>query len=119
MDSPITDPSPLEGAVTALGALAQTHRLTVFRELVQAGCNGLAAGAIAERLGIPRSSLSFHLSALKQGGLIAERREGRSIIYTADFAAMRALIAFLLHNCCAGDERTGELIEVFETGELS
>ena len=113
------DPSSLEGAVTALGALAQTHRLTVFRELVQAGQSGLAAGAIAERLGIPRSSLSFHLSALKQGGMIAEQRAGRSIIYTADFAAMRALIAFLLHNCCAGDDRAGELIEHFETGELS
>ena len=118
-DSLTVDPSPLDGAVTALAALAQTHRLTVFRELVQAGCNGLAAGAIAERLQIPRSSLSFHLSALKQSGLIAERREGRSIIYTADYAAMRSLIAFLLHNCCAGDDRAGELIEHFETGELS
>ncbi|MEM6494029.1 MAG: metalloregulator ArsR/SmtB family transcription factor [Pseudomonadota bacterium] len=96
--------------------MAQIHRLSVFRELVQAGSGGLAAGAIAQGLDIPRSSLSFHLSALKQAGLIRERREGRSIIYTADFAAMRGLIAFLLHNCCAGDAAATELVEQFETG---
>ena len=115
----MNDPQPdsLRTAVDALGALAQVHRLSVFRELVQAGCAGLAAGAIAERLGIPRSSLSFHLSALKQGGMVSERREGRSIIYTADYAAMRRLIAFLLHNCCAGDAVSPQLLEQFETGD--
>lgn len=106
----------LDTAVAALGALAQTHRLAVFRELVQAGCGGVAAGALAKRLEIPPSSLSFHLSALKKGGLIAERREGRSIIYTADFPAMHALIGFLLHNCCAGDAAARDLITKFETG---
>ena len=109
----------LDKAVEALGALAQVHRLSVFRELVQAGCSGLAAGAIAERLNIPSSSLSFHLSALKQGGMVSERREGRSIIYTADYTAMRGLIAFLLHNCCAGDEVSPQLIEQFETGDVA
>ncbi|MEO1730739.1 MAG: metalloregulator ArsR/SmtB family transcription factor [Pseudomonadota bacterium] len=107
----------LDKAVDALAALAQVHRLSIFRELVQAGCAGLAAGTIAERLNIPRSSLSFHLSALKQGGMVSERREGRSIIYTADYAAMRGLIAFLLHNCCAGDAVSPQLLEQFETGD--
>ncbi|MEM6586259.1 MAG: metalloregulator ArsR/SmtB family transcription factor [Pseudomonadota bacterium] len=109
----------LSSAVTALGALAQTHRLAVFRELVQAGSGGVAAGALAERLNIPSSSLSFHLSALKKGGLIEERREGRSIIYTADYAAMHALVAFLLRNCCAGDAAQSELITQFATGDPS
>lgn len=109
----------LASAADALGALAQTHRLSVFRELVQAGQGGMAAGLIAERLGIPRSSLSFHLSALKQNGLIAERREGRSIIYSADFTAMRSLIAFLLHNCCAGDALAQPLIEELTQGAPS
>lgn len=119
MEMVVSSESDLDRAVTALGALAQTHRLSVFRELVEAGCSGLAAGALAERLGIPRSSLSFHLSALKQSGMIAERREGRSIIYSADFGAMRSLIAFLLQNCCAGDAVTSEIVEQFETGDLS
>nr|WP_325065427.1 metalloregulator ArsR/SmtB family transcription factor [Parerythrobacter jejuensis] len=90
-------------AVSALGALAQEHRLAVFRALVQAGQSGLAAGAIADRLGLPSSSLSFHLSNLRESGLITQQREGRSIIYRADFSAMRGLVAYLLENCC-GDE---------------
>ena len=106
-------------AVTALAALAQEHRLTVFRELVQAGHGGLPAGVIAERLTIPRSSLSFHLSNLKQAGLIREQRQGRSIIYSADYAAMRALIAYLLSNCCADDSVSPNLIEQFATGAPS
>ncbi|MDJ0978640.1 MAG: metalloregulator ArsR/SmtB family transcription factor [Erythrobacter sp.] len=112
-------PDTLESAVSALGALAQAHRLSVFRELVEAGSSGLAAGALADRLAVPRSSLSFHLSNLKQTGLIAERRAGRSIIYTANFARMRALVAFLLHNCCAGDAAAGKLVEQFEAGDLA
>ena len=107
----------LEVAVVALGALAQTHRLNVFRELVQAGRTGLAAGVLAERLGVPRSSLSFHLSTLKQGGLVAERREGRSIIYTAHFAAMHSLIAFLLENCCAGEWQASDTVVQLIAGE--
>ena len=89
-------------AVAALSALAQEHRLALFRLLVQAGANGLAAGALAERLGIPNSSLSFHLAGLSRAGLIVQERQGRSLIYRADFARMNALLAYLMENCCAG-----------------
>ena len=89
-------------AVCALGALAQEHRLSLFRLLVQAGGGGLAAGEIATRLGVPNSSLSFHLAHLMRAGLILQRREGRSLIYTADYPAMNALVGFLMENCCAG-----------------
>lgn len=89
--------------VRALSALAQEHRLGLFRLLVQAGPQGLAAGAIAEALGVPASSLSFHLSQLTGAGLIAQRRESRSLIYTADYAAMNGLIGFLMENCCGGE----------------
>ncbi len=91
-------------AIVALGALAQEHRLALFRLLVQAGPDGMAAGAIAEALGIPNSSLSFHLAHLNRAGLIGQRREGRSLIYTADFGAMNALVGFLTENCCGGAE---------------
>ncbi|WP_228242225.1 helix-turn-helix transcriptional regulator [Porphyrobacter sp. GA68] len=89
-------------AVEALGALAQDHRLTLFRLLVQAGAQGMSAGAVAQQLGVPNSSLSFHLSHLTRAGLIRQRREGRSLIYTADYHAMNALVAYLLENCCGG-----------------
>ena len=88
--------------IRALGALAQEHRLALFRLLVQAGPDGLAAGAIAGALGLPASSLSFHLSQLSQAGLIAARRESRSLIYSADYGAMNALVGFLMENCCGG-----------------
>ncbi|MGQ3102302.1 ArsR/SmtB family transcription factor [Sphingopyxis solisilvae] len=91
-----------ETVVRALGALAQEHRLALFRLLVQAGPDGLAAGAIAEALGVPASSLSFHLAQLTNAGLIAQRRDGRSLIYTADYGAMTALLGFLMENCCGG-----------------
>jgi ArsR family transcriptional regulator len=89
-------------AVDALGALAQDHRLAVFRLLVQAGANGLAAGAIAEALQLPNSSLSFHLAHLTRAGLIQQRRHSRSMIYSADYAAMNGLIGYLMENCCGG-----------------
>jgi DNA-binding transcriptional ArsR family regulator len=89
-------------AVGALGALAQEHRLALFRLLVQAGKDGMAAGAIAEKLGVPNSSLSFHLAHLTRAGLIQQRRQGRSLIYTADYAAMNALMGYLMENCCGG-----------------
>ena len=89
-------------ALAALSALAQEHRLAIFRLLVQAGPEGLAAGDIAEALKIPPSSLSFHLSHLKQGGIVGVERQGRSIIYRADFAAMNGLMAYMLENCCQG-----------------
>lgn len=92
--------SPL--AVRSLNALAQEHRLAAFRLLVQAGPEGLAAGALAEALAIPASSLSFHLAQLGNAGLVTQRRVSRSIIYAADFGAMNALLSFLTENCCAG-----------------
>jgi len=94
MDSPT--------AVAALGALAQEHRLALFRLLVVAGEDGMAAGALAEALGVPNSSLSFHLGQLSRAGLIRQERRHRSLIYRADFAAMNALVGYLMENCCAG-----------------
>ena len=89
-------------AIAALGALAQEHRLAAFRLLVQAGEQGLAAGALAEQLGVPPSSLSFHLAQLANAGLVTQRRESRSIIYTADYGAMNGLMGYLTENCCGG-----------------
>ncbi len=96
-----------EAAVEALGALAQEHRLALFRLLVQAGKNGMSAGAIAETLGVPNSSLSFHLAQLSRVGLIRQERQHRSLIYRANYRAMDALLAYLMENCCAGDECVG------------
>lgn len=91
-----------DDVVRALSALAQDHRLATFRLLVQAGPDGLAAGVLAERLGLPASSMSFHLAQLSHAGLVTQRRQSRSIIYTADYAAMGALMAYLTENCCGG-----------------
>jgi ArsR family transcriptional regulator len=88
--------------VAALASLAQEHRLALFRLLVQAGPEGMAAGSLAEALGIPNSSLSFHLAHLNRAGLIEQRREGRSLIYTATYDAMNRLVGFLTENCCGG-----------------
>ena len=89
-------------AVAALSALAQEHRLALFRLLIQAGEDGMAAGRIAEALGLPNSSLSFHLAILQASGLIEQERQGRSLVYRADYAAMNGLIAYLTENCCGG-----------------
>ena len=89
-------------AIGALGALAQEHRLALFRLLVQAGPDGMAAGAIAAALGIPNSSLSFHLAQLSRAGLIHQERQHRSLIYSADYDAMNKLVGYLMENCCAG-----------------
>ncbi|OAI17666.1 transcriptional regulator [Methylomonas koyamae] len=91
-------------AVTALAALAQETRLSLFRALVQAGPAGLAAGKISEMLGIAPSSLSFHLKELVHAGLIESRNESRFVIYSANFAAMNQLLAFLSENCCGGQD---------------
>lgn len=88
--------------IRALSALAQEHRLAAFRLLVEAGPDGLAAGALADALGIPASSLSFHLAQLSNAGLVSQRRVSRSIIYAADYAAMNGLLSYLTENCCAG-----------------
>ena len=89
-------------AISALAALAQEHRLAAFRLLVQAGEDGMAAGSIAEALGVPNSSLSFHLAQLSRAGLIRQERRHRSLIYRADYGAMNALVGYLMENCCGG-----------------
>jgi ArsR family transcriptional regulator, arsenate/arsenite/antimonite-responsive transcriptional repressor len=91
-------------AVEALSALAQEHRLALFRLLVQAGEEGMAAGTIAETLGVSNSGLSFHLAQLCKAGLIQQERQGRSLIYRADYGRMNGLVAYLLENCCAGED---------------
>lgn len=88
--------------IRALAALAQEHRLAAFRLLVQAGEAGLPAGAIAEAVGAPASSMSFHLAQLTHAGLIRQKRQSRSLIYSADYAAMGGLMAYLTENCCGG-----------------
>ena len=88
--------------IRALSALAQEHRLAAFRLLVQAGEQGLAAGVLAEKLDVPPSSMSFHLAQLGNAGLVTQRRESRSIIYSADYAAMNGLMGYLTENCCGG-----------------
>ncbi len=89
-------------ALAALAALAQESRLAIFRLLVQAGPDGLAASKIAEHLGIAPSSLSFHLKELSHAQLVTARQEGRFIIYAAQMDSMNALIGFLTENCCGG-----------------
>ena len=90
-------------AVDALAALAQESRLAIFRLLVQVGKEGLAAGVLGEKLGIPPATLSFHLKGLTHAKLVKSRTEGRYVIYTANYAEMDKLIAYLTEHCCAGD----------------
>lgn len=90
-----------KNAVDALGALAHEHRLTIYRLLVEQGPDGMPAGAIGEALGLVPSSLTFHLQSLHRCGLIVQRRESRSLIYSVDFKAMNELVGFLTENCCA------------------
>lgn len=90
-------------AIAALAALAQETRLDIFRLLVQAGTDGLPAGHIGERLGLPSATLSFHLNQLRHARLVTFRREGRSLIYAAEYPAMNGLLAYLTENCCQGD----------------
>lgn len=88
--------------IRSLGALAHEHRLAAYRLLVQAGAAGLPAGVLSEKLGLAPSSMSFHLAQLANAGLVTQRRESRSIIYSADYAAMNGLMAYLTENCCGG-----------------
>ncbi|WP_176058856.1 metalloregulator ArsR/SmtB family transcription factor [Paraburkholderia sp. BCC1876] len=88
--------------VRALSALAHESRLAIFRSLVVAGPDGIAAGEIAQQLGLSPSSLSFHLKDLAHAELVKSRQEGRFIFYSANFDAMNGLIGFLTENCCAG-----------------
>ena len=98
----MTDGPDARQVIEALGALAHEHRLALFRLLVQAGAGGMPAGAIAEALALPNSSLSFHLAHLTRAGLIRQTRQSRSLIYTADYAAMNGLVGYLMENCCGG-----------------
>jgi DNA-binding transcriptional ArsR family regulator len=91
-----------KSAVTSLAALAHEGRLAIFRLLVQAGASGLAAGEVARQLGILPNTLSANLNVLSHAGLVVARRDGRSIIYAANYGAMRDLLAFLMEDCCAG-----------------
>lgn len=91
-----------KAALAALAALAQDTRLAVFRYLVTAGPEGTPAGDIAEIVKVPAPTLSFHLKELEQAHLVTSRRESRSIIYSANYDRMRALLAFLMEDCCRG-----------------
>lgn len=100
-------------AVVALAALAQETRLAIFRSLVQAGPEGIAAGRISETLQVPGATLSFHLKELAHAGLIHARQESRFIYYNADFERMAALMTYLTQNCCQG--MPNECLTVMET----
>jgi DNA-binding transcriptional ArsR family regulator len=93
-------------AVAALAALAQDNRLDVFRLLVQAGPVGMPAGAIATALDLAPNTLTFHFDRLRTAGLVIVRREGRSMIYAAQFDTMNELLGFLTENCCGGSAET-------------
>lgn len=92
-----------KNVIVALAALAQESRLAVFRLLVQAGPEGLAASKIAEALDLPASSLSFHLKELLHAELVIQTKEGRSLIYSANFKTMNSVLGFLTENCCGGN----------------
>jgi len=97
-------PMDSKAAIAALGALAQDSRLAAYRLLVRAGSAGMAASRIAATLGLPASSLSFHLKELTQAGLIAPRQQGRFLIYAAQAGAMHGLLAFLAEHCADGGD---------------
>jgi DNA-binding transcriptional ArsR family regulator len=102
-------------AVQALSALAQDTRLAIFRRLVQAGPQGMAAGQIGDKLDLAPATLSFHLAGLTRAGLARSRAEGRFVIYMADFQAMNALVGFLSDNCCGGASCNPSIGEKDET----
>jgi ArsR family transcriptional regulator len=112
--------------IKSLCGLAHDTRLDIFRLLVQRGPEGLAAGVIAERLELPLPTLSFHLAKLRHAGLVNSRRQRRSIIYSANYEAMNALIAYLTENCCGGRPelcvsipgRTARLLESAQGGAV-
>jgi ArsR family transcriptional regulator len=91
-----------KNAVVSLAALAQDSRLAVYRQLVQAGPDGIAAGELAERVGIPANTLSFHLKTLSHARLVEARHSGRFVYYSANYATMNSLLEFLGDNCCGG-----------------
>jgi ArsR family transcriptional regulator, arsenate/arsenite/antimonite-responsive transcriptional repressor len=102
-----------KSAVKALAALAQETRLSIFRLLVQAGPEGVAAGMIGDRLDVPPATLSFHLKELTHAGLVSSRQDGRFIYYSADYEQMAALMTYLTQNCCQSMPQ--ECVSVMET----
>ena len=90
-------------AVIALDALAQETRLDIFRYLVPLGPEGASAGHIAQALGLPNATLSFHIKTLQHAGLVVRQRQSRSLIYAANFAKMNSLLVYLTESCCADD----------------
>ncbi|KPF54728.1 MULTISPECIES: ArsR/SmtB family transcription factor [Novosphingobium] len=92
-----------DSAIAALGALAQGTRLDVFRVLVRHEPAGLAAGEIARLLGVPQNTMSAHLGILARAGLVQSQRQGRTIVYRADLDGLRAVMLFLVTDCCAGN----------------
>jgi ArsR family transcriptional regulator len=93
-------------ALAALAALAQDNRLDVFRLLVEVGPEGMPAGSVASTLKLAPNTLTFHFDRLRDAGLVTVRREGRSMIYAAQFDTMNALLAYLTENCCQGAQDT-------------
>jgi DNA-binding transcriptional ArsR family regulator len=89
-------------AIGALSALAQDTRLSVFRQLVRAGPNGMNAGQIGAAVGAMPSTMSHHLGLLERAGLVHSRRQGRTVVYAADYEGTRKLLAFLMEDCCGG-----------------
>jgi ArsR family transcriptional regulator, arsenate/arsenite/antimonite-responsive transcriptional repressor len=100
-------------AVSALAALAQETRLSIFRLLIEAGAEGVAAGRIAEQLDVAAPTLSFHLKELHRAGLVSSRQKSRFVYYAADVERMAALMTFLTHNCCRG--MPDECLTIMET----
>ena len=103
-------------AVGALWALAQETRLRIFRALVQRGPDGLPAGRIATLLDLPGPTLSFHLAQLKRAGLVSCRRDGRSLIYAADYVAIEGLVAYLTENCCGRGQACAPTVRTSSRG---
>ncbi len=91
-----------KSALECLSALAHTHRLALFRLLVQAGPDGMAVGELAAATGLAGATLNHHLNQLRQAGLVRDERQGRVILCRADYARMNGLLDFLTDNCCAG-----------------
>ena len=93
----------IQEAIIMFDALSQETRLRAFRLLVRAGADGLAAGVLSEELGTPHNTLSFHLNHLSNAGVLSSRKDGRSVIYSANFDVMRDLIGFMVQDCCSNE----------------
>jgi len=115
----------INNAISAFGSLSQETRLKAFKLLVEYGTTGCAACRLSEELGVPQNTLSFHLSHLNNAGLVTSKREGRSIIYSANFSNIQDLMRYMVENCCSSDsvscstnaDGTKEIIEFFNNKE--